>query len=183
MNDGIPKSLCSLNYMKVSDIVRHILSLGQGCLLAKIDTDVPVHPHDCHLLGMLWQSMLYVDTVLPFGLQSAPKFFNNALAQALKWIAICRGVSYLDHFLDDYITAGSKGTSKCHDNLTQLVTICSILNLPLALHKREGPTTCLIFLGIELDTEALELCLPAEKLAHLKSTICRWATAKCCRQK
>ena len=173
--------------MKVSDVVRHILSLGQGCLLAKIDIDsafrnVPVNPHDRHLLGMLWKGRLYVDTVLPFGLRSAPKIFN-ALTQALQWIAVHRGVSYLDHFLDDFVTAGSKGTNECQDNLTQLVTTCAILNLPIALHKREGSTTCLTFLGIELDTEALDLRLPAEKLARLKLTISKWATAKFCRWK
>ena len=74
--------------MKVSNAVRHILILEQGCFLAKIDIDsvfrkVPVHPHDRHLLGMLWKGRLYMDTVLPFGLRSAPKIFN-ALSQALQ---------------------------------------------------------------------------------------------------
>ena len=187
MNDGIPKSLCSLTYMKVNDVVQHILHLGHGCLLAKMDIDsafrnIPVHPHDRHLLGMLWQDSLYVDTVLPFGLRSAPKIFN-AIALALKWITIRRGVSYLDQFLDDFITAGAKNTQECQDNLTLLITTCSILNLPLALPKREGPTTCLTFLGIELDTEAMELRLPAEKLAHLRTLISKWSTAKFCKRK
>ena len=76
VNDGISKSICSLTYMKVQDAVRQILKLGQGCFLAKIDIDsafrnVPVHPHDRHLLGMIWNQQLYVDTVLPFGLRSA----------------------------------------------------------------------------------------------------------------
>ena len=78
VNDGISKSLCSLSYIKVQDVVRHILELGRGCSLAKIDVDaafrnIPVHPHDRHLLGMIWDKALYVDTVLPFGLRSAPK--------------------------------------------------------------------------------------------------------------
>ena len=48
---------------------------------------------------------------------------------------------------------------------------CRIVNLPLSLLKREGPSTCLVFLGIELDTIKLELRLPADKLEGLQSTI------------
>ena len=37
----------------------------------------------------------------------------------------------------------------------------------MAEHKREGPTTCPTFLGIEIDTEKGELRLPKEKLERL----------------
>ena len=67
VNDGISKPLCSLSYMKVQDVVRQILKLGHGCFLAKIDVDsafcnVPVHPHDRTLLGMIWNQQLYIDS-------------------------------------------------------------------------------------------------------------------------
>ena len=45
--------------------------------------NVPVHGEDRWLLEMLG---LFVDTVLPFGLRSAPKIFT-ALADAVEWIA------------------------------------------------------------------------------------------------
>ena len=63
-----------------------------------------VRPHDRHLLGMQWDGSLYVDTVLPFGLRSSPKIFN-CIANALQWIAKRWGISYLDYYLDDFITA------------------------------------------------------------------------------
>ena len=49
-------------------------------LLARTDIEqafrnIPLHPQDCHLLGMLWSDQLFIDTVLPFGLRSAPKIF------------------------------------------------------------------------------------------------------------
>ena len=52
----------------------------------------------------------------PFGLRSAPKIFN-AIADALEWIAKSCGVTYLEHFLDDYVTVGAPGTSECNQNL------------------------------------------------------------------
>ena len=37
VNDGIPKDLCSLSYITIDDAVNHILELGCGTHLAKID--------------------------------------------------------------------------------------------------------------------------------------------------
>ena len=41
--------------------------------MAKFDVEsayhnVPVHPSDCHLLGVKWRNQYYVDLALPFGL-------------------------------------------------------------------------------------------------------------------
>ena len=124
VNDGINRSMCSLTYMKVEEVVQQILSMGNGCLLAKLDIksafrNVPVHPHDRHLLGMKWEDQLYIDTVLPFGLRSAPKIFN-CIADALQWIARARGVSYLDHFLDDFITLGQQNAAAAQRNMCHL---------------------------------------------------------------
>ena len=186
VNDGIAKPPCSLKYSRVSDVIEQILQMGNGCYLAKIDIhsafrNIPVHPHDRHLLGMIWNEALYIDTVLPFGLRSAPKIFN-AIAAGLQWIAIDKGVTYLDHFLDDFIT-GAASEADCARNLHPLETTCSTLNLPLALHKKEGPSTCLTYLGIELDTVAMEMRLPAQKLHRLKQTIHKWASMKFCKRK
>ena len=186
VNDGIAKPLCSLKYSRVSDVVDQILRMGRGCSLAKIDINsafcnVPVHPHDRHLLGMIWNGVLYIDTVLPFGLRSAPKIFN-AITSGLQWIAMKRGVSFLDHFLDDFIT-GAASEANCARNLYLLETTCSTLNLPLALHKKEGPATCLTYLGIELDTVAMEMRLPGQKLHRLKHTIQKWVLLRFCKRK
>ena len=86
VNDGIDPSLCSLSYISI-DIIA-ILCLGRGTLIAKTDIkhayrQVPVHPQDRHLLGMQWQRGYYLDTVLPFGLRSAPLIFT-AVADALE---------------------------------------------------------------------------------------------------
>ena len=187
VNDGIDRKICSLSYMRVDDVVQEVLSRGRGCQLAKIDIEsafrnVPVHPHDRHLLGLSWKDKLFIDTALPFGLRSAPKIFN-ALADALQWIAEQRGVSYLSHFLDDFITAGNPESNECSTNLALLVSTCDHLSFPMAKDKREGPATCLIFLGIELDTIRLELRLPSKKLLRLKAILQKWLRLKTCRKR
>ena len=187
VNDGIDRTYCSLSYMKVDDLVQRVLFLGRECQLAKIDIEsafriVPIHPHDRHLLCISWNGSLYMDTVLPFGLRSAPKIFN-ALADALEWITLSRGATFLKHFLDDFITAGPAHTQECKQNLDLLVNTCEILGFPLAADKQEGPATCLVFLGIEVDTTSFELRLPAHKLSRLKATLHKWSHLKTCRKK
>ena len=58
-----------------------------------------------------------------------------------------------------------------------------MLGIPLAAHKTEGPTSVLVFLGILIDTEAFELCLPADKLARVQETIRSWVGKKACTRK
>ena len=90
-------------------------------MLAKIDVKsafrlFPVYQTDRHLLAMKWRGSIYIDHCIPFGLRSAPKLFN-ILADLLSWIAQTSRVSYLIHYLDDYLTMGPPLSSVCKDNL------------------------------------------------------------------
>lgn len=73
VNDDINLALCSLTYTSVDEAANAIMELGPGTRLAKLDVQsayriTPVHPADRCLLGMEWSGMVYIDTVLPFGL-------------------------------------------------------------------------------------------------------------------
>ena len=51
VNNGIPKELASLHYVTVDDVVTHIVLLGKGAVMAKMDVkhayrNIPVHPAD-----------------------------------------------------------------------------------------------------------------------------------------
>ena len=119
---------------------------------------------------MSWEGNLYIDTVLPFGLRSAPKIFC-AIADSLEWIALRAGVSELLHYLDDFLTMGKGGSVECSSNLQLLVDLCRELGVPLKWQKLEGPSTSLTFLGIVLETQKMEMRLPKEKLEELKKLI------------
>ena len=93
------------------------------------------------------------------------------------------GVSYLEHFLDDFITWGPPLTEECQHNLSLLMALCKELDVPLAWDKLDGPSTTLIFLGILLDTIKLELRLPAEKLQRLQAMLEKWKVYKHCTKK
>ena len=119
MNDGIDKELCSLFYTSIDDVVLCILKTGRGALLAKMDIKqayrmVPVHLQDSLLLGMRWQGKVFVDKALPFGLRSAPLIFS-AVADALQWMMQRKGISFLAHYVDDFIIVGRPESSVCRE--------------------------------------------------------------------
>lgn len=184
VNDGIDPHVCSMTYITVDAVARMVNKLGGGALLAKIDIEaayrlIPVHPLDRPLLGVKWEGKVYCDCMLPFGLRSAPKIFN-ALADSLEWIIRRKGVAYTAHYLDDYVIVGPPGTSRCADDLHTLVETCEELGVPLAVAKCEGPTPCLTFLGIQIDTVKGTLSLPKDKLERVQSMVQQWEGRKAC---
>ena len=184
INDGISPSLTSLSYTHIQDVIKQIMDIGPGALLAKIDIKsayriIPVHPSDRPLLGMSFQQQVYIDASLPFGLRSAPKIFNS-LADALLWILLQHGVTHLLHYLDDYITMGQAGTAQCQANCDIIHGICELLGVPLAEDKCEGPHTLLEYLGFLLDTTNMRVSLPREKLNRLTGLIRSWSNRRAC---
>ena len=113
----------------------------------------------------------------------SPQNFFNALADAVEWIARHRGILEVDHYLDDFIIIGPPQSKGCANNLEVLLETCWQLGVPIAVHKCQGPTTCLEFLGIEIDTIAMELRLPQDKLTRLRTLIGEWCLRKACQKK
>ncbi len=187
VNDGTDRDLCSLRYTSVERVAQVALQLGPGALLVKLDVKsayrlLPVHPEDRWLLGVCWRDQRYVDTMLPFGLRSAPKIFT-AVADALEWCFHQEGVAWVDHYLDDYITMGPPRSLTCQAKLDSIMYVCEQLGVPLAVEKLAGPTSCIEFLCIEIDTVEGVLRLPQDKLRRLQETLRRWSRRRACRRK
>ena len=61
-----------------------------------------------------------------------------------------------------------------------MLEVLKQLGFPIAPVKLEGPTTRLVFLGFELDTLAMEVRLPQDKLAELKELVHQWVGRRSC---
>ncbi len=184
VNDGIEPSLCRLHYTSVDEACVKVTAKGQGAMLAKFDVEgafrtVSVHLDDRWLLGMQWDGHIYVDKVLPFGLRSAPKLYN-AIADALLWILERSDEVEAIHYLDDFLLFGAPDSRQCEQALTKALSRCQALGVPVASRKTEGPSTVLIFLGVELDSNTMTVRLPAPKLDRLRREILRWEGRKSC---
>ena len=115
-----------------------------------------MHANDRPLLGMRWRGKTYIDSALPFGLRSASKVFN-AVADAMQWISEQHGVKPMLHYLDDFLVIGAPITRECKQALGTALGLCRRLGIPISVHKTEGPSVVLIFLGVELDTQKMEV--------------------------
>ena len=147
------------------------VQLGTAALMAKIDIEVayrliPVHLQDRPPKAMKWQGQIFIDPMLPFGLRSAPKIFNS-VADTLEWHLHDLGIPLIRHYLDDFIIIAPPQSPQCLQSMAILDRACKALGVPIADHKRDGPMTCLVFLGIEIDTMSGQLRLPADKLQRL----------------
>ena len=182
INDGISPELSSISYVSVDHLSSLVLSVGKGAFLVKADIKeayrmLPIHPHDQFLLGVQWEGTVYTDRALPSGLRSALKIFS-AVADALHWILVQKGVNNLLHYLDDFIFV-AESLDEAKKNMQILVTTFASLGVPLETSKLEGPARCLTFLGIELDTVTLQLRLPNDKLQCLKEALASAESKKC----
>ena len=69
---------------------------------------------------------------------------------------------------------GASGTREYHHNLELILRVCECLRMPLKIHKIEGPSVILTFLGILLDTLQMDIRLPPENMAHLQDLLHQW---------
>ena len=107
INDGISAEWSSVAYVSIDHLSSLVISTGRGSFLVKADIKeayrmLSIHPENQALLGVCWEGIIYTDRALPFGLRSAPKIFS-AVADALQWIVVNKGVRNLLHYLDDFI--------------------------------------------------------------------------------
>ena len=157
--------------------------MGKGCYLAKIDIDsvfrnIPVHPNDRHLLGMIWNGALYIDTVLPFGLRFAPKIFNVSAA-GLPWIAPQRGGGILPRQLPRWFYQGAALEGDCARNLYLIETTClwSGINVKNKIDLQFGKAICKLCwprksICTPISTLICKLCWLANRSANRLS---RWS--------
>ncbi|KAF7368055.1 Integrase/recombinase xerD [Mycena sanguinolenta] len=180
VNDGIADAEARIDYDMIDRAITDILKAGRGSLLVKLDLEsafrhIPVRREDWHLLGFTWENRLYHDVVLGFGCRSAPYIFN-LFAEALHWILQRNLPAFIHHYLDDFlkIFAPDIPRHKVQQALEWTLALGEQLGLQFQPLKVCGPATVIEFLGIELDTIALEARLPAEKLSYLKDLLTDW---------
>ena len=105
INDGISAEWSSVSYVSIDHLSSLVISTGIGAFLVKADIKqayrmLSIHPEDQALIGVYCEDIIYTDRALPFGLRSAPKIFS-AVADALQWIVVNKGVRNLLHYLND----------------------------------------------------------------------------------
>ncbi|MBV2113495.1 MAG: hypothetical protein KUF82_21290 [Candidatus Thiodiazotropha sp. (ex Ctena orbiculata)] len=172
INELIDKESCRLSYVRIDDAIRAIQSYGRNALLYKVDIanafkTLPIKSSQWPYFCIKWRNQYFVYVRLVFGCRSSPKIFDT-LSQALCWIATNNyGIETIFHLLDDFLTVD--GPDYCNGKRTMalLSLLFGRLHIPLAHHKCVGPTVCLEYLGIILDSSKMEARLPRDKVQRI----------------
>ncbi|XP_046379865.2 uncharacterized protein LOC124151441 [Haliotis rufescens] len=160
LNSLIDKEQYPLVYVKLDDAIQIIKHLGRHAYLCKADIVdafklIPIHHSLWHLHGIHWDNCLYYFTRLVFGSRSSPKIFD-LLSQAICWIATyVYHIPHILHLLDDFLTIDAN-KNEGNATMSKLRHLFNDLKIPLSPRKTIGPTTCLEYLGIILDTDKME---------------------------
>ncbi|TFY57507.1 hypothetical protein EVJ58_g6982 [Rhodofomes roseus] len=184
VNDGIADHEAYIAYESFDKAVSELARLGPGTLLAKLDLKdafrhIPVRPQDWHLLGCQWRGSFYYYITLVFGLKTAPYIFNM-FAEALHWIIQRHIPASLKHYLDDFMPMFRPGTTVPYANsaVDWVMALGDSLGLRFQHNKTVRPCTSLEFLGLELDSVAMEARLPHDKLSYLRDDLLPHWSAK-----
>jgi hypothetical protein len=187
VNSFIPAHMCTVSYISVDDAVKQVKLRGKHSLMSKLDLKdaykcVTVRPEDRHYLGSSWVDddghvKFYLDNVLPFGLRSSATLFN-LFASGLEFGMLNVGATNARHYLDDFFTCGGPKSNECQQNLDIMLAVSAELGMPVNPSKTVLPTTTLEFLGIIIDTDAMELRMSDIRLAEVMDELNYWHDRK-----
>ena len=146
---------------------------------------VPIKEEHRKFQGFSWpvdgEPRWFVDNRLCFGLRLGPSYFNtisNFVHEILSKKFGLRIVNYLD----DFIAIGSD-FAQCLEAQNDIVETLRYLGFHVSYDKLIGPSRSVVYLGIVIDSERMELRLPEGKLAKLISMLDKYLYAKCISKK
>lgn len=181
VNIGIPDSSYlnepyKLRLPGIDRLIEFILQLGQGCLLYKLDLQrayrqLPIDPKDYHLLGFRFNNLLYFDTRCPFGLKTSAMICQRTTKAVVH--CFTQLGFFADVYLDDFY--GADSPARASTAFTSLRQLLQELGLQTSPDKDSPPSTKLVCLGINVDSEEMSLSVPPFRVQELLQELSLWS--------
>ena len=182
IHDGsIPYGMAMNDYSGVASVKYESLDAAcalakPGWYMAKVDLraayrSVPIHPEDYCTTGINWHftgdsgPRYLFDTRLPFGSRLGPCIFSR-ITQAVKRIMYRKGFTNIVVYLDDFLLL-AESYEECCRAQAALISLLTELGFLVSWDKVVSPSTCLVFLGVTIDTCAGTLSLDSGKLGKV----------------
>ena len=183
INNFMTTTCHDFRYNSVNDVTR---VLDKGDFMSVVDVasayrSVPIYPQHSSFQGMKWdfddgRGELYLqENRLSFGLKCAP-FIFSLLSEMVVGMVKSRGVSRIVNYLDDFIVV-SDSFENCQRDQKVLLDVLRQVGFSISWKKVSSPGTKRVFLGICIDSEAMTLTLPHEKIDKLVSIIVELETS------
>ena len=153
--------------------------MSENCYMAKVDIKsayraVACHPDSFLVTGLQWsingRTTYLFDKRLPFGARPSPTHFHK-ISQCIKRIMQRKGFSInLVAYQDDFLIVSSSH-AECTKGYIELMDLLRRLGFTINMSKAVPPCQILTFLGIELNSKAMTISLPENKLQGIKATL------------
>lgn len=150
--------------------------LETGGYMAKVDLksayrSVPLHPSQYEFAGLQWtftgeeKPRYMIDRRLMFGARLSVLHFHQ-LTQAVRKMLEKREIKVVVYLDDFYITAST--FQACQEHLNTTISLLRSLGFSIAWEKIVGPSQTITFLGIEIDSQLMQIRLPYDKVVAYK---------------
>lgn len=169
VNDSIAEEAAYFKFTTFEQVLAMVLKAGKDCIMLKRDMKdafrmIPIAPKHQWLMGFNWNNQFYVETVLSFGLRTAP-FLFNLFAEAWEWIII----SYLrwkliKHYLDDTMAVFPANTIRALSQFKKDYSLlCRLLGI-LENKDKDEEGTLVRFLGRMVNSTNFTVSIPHDKV-------------------
>ena len=182
LNANTPAELCSVKYPEFDKAVWLCLAAGVGCRRWHSDfssafRNLGVLKAHWRYLVMKAQSPLdglwyyFIDKCLPFGASISCAIFQN-LSDAIAFLVRNWAKSDLINYLDDFLFVALIA-ALCNRQMQIFMEICEFIQLPVNLEKTFWASTCMVFLGMLIDTVNQTVSIPQDKIIKALNMINR----------
>ena len=169
LNELIPHR--DFHYTSIQDAVK--LSYP-GCFYSKLDISncflsFPLHENSYKYFVFRFHGKYYQFVRLPFGLSSAPRICTILLS-VVQFVLERHHRLSLVRYLDDFLNV-SKSSELASQHLSTAIRVLQQFGLVVNASKTEGPSTCIQFLGINIDSISRTLSISEQRIAEMNELL------------
>ena len=169
----------TLKYPTIDYLVHQISQLSPETLKFKVDLErafrnLRIDPYDYPMLGLKWDSGIYIDIGVPFGFSTAAASCH--LCTDLVTHTLRKRHIWTMNYLDDF--TGTSLLVHANSHFLPLKNILEELGLPINKAKSEPPSESITCLGIHVNARTDILAIPSEKKMLKIKQLCRKWTCK-----
>ena len=189
LNNNTPSDLYlgqpfSYAYPKIEDFKRLVLDCGRGSYIWKRDLSrfylqIPLDPAEYPLVCCVWRKHLFFFCSLMFGLKHSG-LQGQRVTTAVTWIHRRLGLDtdlqkmFNSLNYSDDVGGCEKSLQRATQSFQALSTLFTELGLVESMSKAHPPSTSMPYLGVNFDTVAMRMSIPAEKIAEVREELAVW---------